>query len=115
MADATNTLILITRDGMGQAPMELGHKLVGKWLELVRQNDQLPGAICFYAQGVHLVAEGSPVLELLEGFEAAGVHLIVCSTCLEFYDLKDKVKVGVVGGMGDIIAAQWKAEKVITL
>jgi hypothetical protein len=41
--------------------------------------------------------------------------LVLCSTCLEYYGLLDQVEVGIVGGMTDIIEAQWRAEKVITL
>jgi hypothetical protein len=41
--------------------------------------------------------------------------LIVCSTCLNYFNLTDKVQVGIVGGMGDILEAQIKADKVITL
>jgi hypothetical protein len=43
------------------------------------------------------------------------VRLIVCSTCLNYFGLTDKVKVGIVGGMADILEAQVRAEKVITL
>jgi len=55
------------------------------------------------------------VLGQLKALEEKGVRLIVCSTCLEYFNLVDKVKVGIVGGMTDIIEAQMKAEKVITL
>ena len=79
------------------------------------QNGTLPGAICFYTDGVKLVVEGSPYLDLLRQLEAQGVHLVVCTTCLKHFDLYDKVAVGTVGGMGDILSAQWTAEKVITL
>jgi hypothetical protein len=41
--------------------------------------------------------------------------LIVCKTCLEYFGLLEKVRVGIVGGMGDIIAAQWLADKVVTI
>jgi len=113
--DGSRTLVLVTREGMGDAEPELSRKLFATWTRLVLENDSLPGAICFYAKGVRMVAEGSPVLETLKAFEAKGVRLIVCSTCLNFYGLVDRVKVGIVGGMGDILAAQWKAEKVIAL
>ncbi|MGE5378982.1 MAG: DsrE family protein [Bacteroidota bacterium] len=43
------------------------------------------------------------------------MRLICCSTCLDYFGLSEKVKVGIVGGMGDIIEAQAKAEKVITI
>ena len=110
-----NTIILITNNGMGKADETLQQKLIGKYFELIQQNDTLPSAICFYTDGVKLVVEGSPVLEQLKALEEAGVRLIVCSTCLEYFGLSEKVKVGIVGGMGDIIEAQVQAEKVITL
>lgn len=110
-----NTIILITNNGMGKADETLQQKLIGKYLELIQQNGSLPNAICFYTDGVKLVVAGSPVLEQLKALEGKGVRLIVCSTCLEYFHLTDKVQVGIVGGMTDIIEAQVKAEKVITL
>jgi sulfur relay (sulfurtransferase) complex TusBCD TusD component (DsrE family) len=47
--------------------------------------------------------------------EEKGVRLIICSTCLHYFGLTDKVRVGIVGGMPDIIEAQTRAGKVITL
>lgn len=110
-----NTVILITNNGMGNADEQLQHTLMIKYLELLMQNKSLPAAICFYTAGVKLVCEGSPVIEQLRSIEEQGVRLIVCSTCLTYYNLNERVRVGVVGGMGDIIEAQTKADKVITL
>ena len=110
-----NLAVFITRDGMGIADAELQHKLIAKWLQLIAEYDPLPGAMCFYTDGVKLVVEGSPVLAELGALEERGVHLILCKTCLDYFGLTDKVRVGVVGGMGDIIAAQWSATKAITL
>jgi len=110
-----NTVIQITNNGMGKADEALQHKLVGKYLELIQLNESLPNAICFYTDGVKLVVEGSPVLKQLGELESKGVRLIVCSTCLEHFNLSDKVQLGIMGGMTDIIEAQIKAEKVITL
>ena len=44
-----------------------------------------------------------------------GVQFIICITCLQYFDLKDKVAVGIQGGMNDILLAQGMAGKVITL
>jgi sulfur relay (sulfurtransferase) complex TusBCD TusD component (DsrE family) len=108
-------VILVNDDGMGKAGQELQHKLMGIYLGLIDQNSLLPSAICFYADGVKLVVEGSPVLDRLQTLESNGVRLVVCRTCLEYYGLLEKVRVGIVGGMTDILEAQWKARKVITL
>jgi len=110
-----NTVILVTNNGMGKADEKLSQTLAGKYFELLSQNGSLPAAICFYTEGVKLVCEDSPVIEQLRKLESSGVHLIVCSTCLNYYGLNEKMTVGIVGGMGDIIEAQIKAKKVITL
>jgi sulfur relay (sulfurtransferase) complex TusBCD TusD component (DsrE family) len=109
------TTLLITHDGLGKADQELQHKLANTYLKLIDEHNLLPAVICFYTEGVKLVVEGSPVLEILSALEEKGVRLIVCNTCLNYYGLLDKVRVGIIGGMADIIEAQWKADRVITL
>lgn len=110
-----NTIILITNEGMGKGERDLQLKLAGKYLELIQLDESLPAAICFYTDGVRLAVSNSPVLEQLRALERKGVRLILCNTCLEHYGLADKVQVGIPGGMTDIIEAQVKASKVITL
>jgi len=75
--------------------------------------EPLPKVICFYTDGVKLACDGSPVLEELAQLEQRGVHLILCQTCLNTFGLSDQVRLGIVGGMGDIITAMWQADKVI--
>ncbi len=110
-----DTVILVTHYGMGHADDALQIKLFKKYLTLLSQNSDLPAAMCFYTRGVELVTEDSPVLSELVTLESQGVRMIVCSTCLEYFGLSDQVKVGIVGGMPDIIEAQGRATKVITL
>jgi intracellular sulfur oxidation DsrE/DsrF family protein len=111
----TNTVILVTRDGMGHSAPDLQHILAAKYFQLLLDDGKLPAAICFYADGVRLVCEGSPALDQLHALETAGVHLIVCNTCLNYHHLTEQRVVGLAGGMGDIIEAQWAADKVITI
>lgn len=110
-----DTVLVITREGMGSADTALQHKLLDKYLRLLVENGSLPAAICFYTDGVKLVVEGSPELQQLSQLEKNGVRLIICSTCLDYFGLTDKVRVGFVGGMPDILEAQVRASKVITL
>jgi len=111
----SDTIILITREGMGSADVTLQHKLLDTYLKLLMENQSLPAAICFYTEGVKLVVEGSPFLEQLSQIEQKGVRLIICSTCLNYFGISEKVRVGIVGGMSDILEAQSRASKVITL
>ncbi len=110
-----DTVILVTNNGMGKGDLALQHKLAAKYFELLTQNTHLPPAICFYADGVKLAVAGSPVLDQLKALETKGTRLLLCSTCLDHYGLGKEVQVGIVGGMTDIIEAQTKAAKVITI
>ena len=85
------------------------------YLHTLHESASRPTEICFYAEGVHLVVEGSPVVHLLKLLAEKGVNLTVCSTCLNFDGLMEKVAVGDKGTMVDIVSAQMQADKVITL
>jgi intracellular sulfur oxidation DsrE/DsrF family protein len=111
----SDTVILVTRNGMGDAEPALQQKLITTYFKLLDENNILPAIICFYANGVKLVVEGSPVLASLQSLESKGVRLVLCSTCLDYTNLADKVQVGIVGGMTDIIEAQRLAGKVISI
>lgn len=111
----SETVLLVTRNGMGDGEPELQQKLITTYFKLLDENQILPAVICFYTNGVKLVVEGSPVIDVLKSLEAKGVRLILCSTCLKYYNLSDQVMVGIVGGMTDILEAQRRASKVISL
>jgi hypothetical protein len=111
----SDTVLLFTRNGLGDAAPELQQMLATTYFKLLVENDFLPAAICFYTEGVRLAVTGSPVLEQLRALEAKGVRLILCSTCLNYFNLAGEVQVGIVGGMTDIIEAQRRAGKVISL
>ena len=108
-------VILIPNNGMGHAPVELGHKLIQTYLGLLDLEDRRPAAICLYGEGVKLATEGSPVLDELCALAGKDIPVIVCTTCLNHFGLLDSLQAGAAGSMKDIIALQWAAKKVITL
>ena len=109
------TVLLVTKYGMGNGAEDLQLTLFGKLLQLLDQSGDPPPVICFYTEGVKLVTEGSPVLEQLSALEKKGTRLVVCSTCLNYYGLADKLEAGIAGGMADILEALARSEKVISL
>lgn len=111
----TSDVILFTRYGMGDGPAELQQNLALKYLSLTLESGILPARILFYTAGVMLACQGSPVLDILARLEAQGVELVLCRTCLDTYEMLDQVRVGVVGGMTDILEALQKTPKVISL
>jgi hypothetical protein len=109
------SVLLFTHYGLGDAPEDLRLTLTVKFLTLVKEAGSLPAKILFYTDGVKLACQGSPVLSLLKAIEAEGVELILCKTCLDYFNLTEKVEVGIVGGMPDIIEAMSRAPKLISL
>lgn len=115
MSEKAPYTILVTRNGMGNADQELQQKLITTYFTLLNESGYLPAVVAFYAEGVKLLVAGSPALPPLQALEARGVRLIACSTCLNHYGLEGQLAVGIPGGMTDIIEAQWRAEKVISI
>lgn len=115
MPDYPSTAIMITHDGMGSATAPLQHRLLKNYLTVLLENEMWPEAICFYGEGVRMVIDSSPVLEELRALAEKGVHLVVCTTCLNYYDYARRRAIGINGSMADIVEAQWRAAKVITL
>jgi intracellular sulfur oxidation DsrE/DsrF family protein len=114
MKNQNHIVLVFKTDGMGSSEDQpLKEKLAKTYLNLAAQMQPLPQMVCFYTDGVKLACEDSPVLEELAALEESGVRLVLCQTCLNAYGLADKVRVGIVGGMGDIITAMWEADKVI--
>ena len=110
------TVFVFTTYGLGQTEnAELKLKLAKKFLALIAEADPLPAQICFYTEGVKLCVRSSSVLDELRALVHKGVELVLCSTCLETFSLREQVAVGIIGGMGDIIAAMTQADKVITV
>ena len=106
-------LVAVETETMGRGSDELGRTLMKGFLFAVGQLPQLPKTILFYNGGAHLTVEGSPVLEDLKKLEAQGVEILTCGTCLNFYGLTDRLAVGGVTNMYDIVERLASAGKVI--
>lgn len=109
-----NTMVLFTRSGMGDAPADLQQKLALTFLTLLGK-DTPPGVIAFYGDGVKLACDGSPVIDQLRTLSDKGTRLVICQTCLDYFGLRESVRVGIIGGMGDIVAGMNAADKVISV
>lgn len=98
---------------MGQGSDELGAILIKGFLYALTQQEHLPDTILFYNGGATIPIEGSVSLEDLRTLEAMGVEILTCGTCLNYYGLTDKLAVGAVTNMYDIVEKLTKAGKVI--
>jgi selenium metabolism protein YedF len=85
---------LIQSEGLGQGDDQLGLMLMANFLRLLGESQDKPSALVFWNGGVKLTCEGSHVLVHLKKLEEQGVEVLACSTCLEYFGLKDNLKVG---------------------
>lgn len=108
-------VIVITSDKLGRGDEALGKVLMKSYTYALTETNPLPKTLMFLNSGVRLTTEGSEVLENLEKLHKAGVEIISCGTCLDFYNLKEKLKVGIVGNMYSIIEKMNVASKVINI
>lgn len=92
-------VVVIASSEMGGGKEELGRTLMKGFIYALGQQDTLPETILFYNGGASLSCEGSPALEDLKSLEAQGVEILTCGTCLDFYNLKSKLRVGDVTNM----------------
>lgn len=115
MKQLENTLLQITHDGMGMGDEMLGRKLITNYLNLLIGEQRIPKFITLYNGGVKLICEGSPTIEQFKTIEGKGAKIIACKTCLNHFELLNKVQVGIPGTMIDIIELQGLAHKVINL
>lgn len=94
-----NVVVAVSANAMGIGDDELAKTLLKGFLYALSQQDQLPRTILFYNGGASVTCEGSPSLEDLKSLEAQGVEILTCGTCLDFYGLKDQLRVGEVTNM----------------
>ena len=79
---------------MGTGDDELGAILMKGFIFALTQQEVLPQTMLFYNSGAFLTCEGSESLEDLKTLEEAGVEILTCGTCLNFYDMADKLVIG---------------------
>lgn len=111
---AGETVYLITKDTLGHGSDELGAILMKSFFYTVRESQPLPRAILLVNGGVRLAVAGSPVLDHLDALAAAGVTVLSCGTCLDYFGLKDRLVIGGVTNMYSILD-QLAAGKAVTL
>ncbi len=108
-------VIAIGSDIMGRGSEELGKILIRAFLSTQKSLAVKPKTIVFFNAGVRLATESSHVLNELHDLEHLGVELLVCGTCLDYFNLKGALRAGVVSNMLDIASALSEAGQVISV
>lgn len=106
-------LVVLSANVMGTGDPKLGTSLMKAFVFALTKQDQLPDTILCYNTGAYLTCAGADTLEDLKLLEAEGVTVLTCGTCLDFYGLKEKLAVGSVTNMYDIVERMENAAQII--
>ena len=106
-------VVVLSANVMGGGEEKLGKALMKAFVFALTKQDMLPETVMCYNSGAYLTCEGSDSLEDFKALEAEGVNIMTCGTCLDFYGIKEKLAVGTVTNMYDIVETMENAKSVI--
>ena len=108
--------VFVGKDHVGEGDPQLGYNLMKMAIYTLSESDDVPASMLFMNGGVKLVAgEEQQIIDSVNKLIEKGCEVLVCGTCLDFYGLKDQLKVGEVSNMYDILGRMQDAAKTITL
>ena len=108
-------MVMCATDRMGFGDDELGLKLMINFLRTLKEMGNELWRLIFVNNGVKLTIAGSEVLDDLRKYEKNGLKIMVCGTCLNYFNLLEKKQVGETTNMLDIVTAMQLADKVINI
>lgn len=110
-----NWALFVGKDFIGDGSYELGNSLMTMFFYTLSESADVPRYILFMNSGVKLAVENDQVIEHLHTLQEKGAEILVCGTCLKFFEMADKLQIGSVSNMYDISERMHMADKVITL
>ena len=106
-------VVVLSANTMGSGDEQLGKKLMKAFVFALTNQDEAPEKVICYNSGAYLTTEDPDTIKDLKSLEEAGTVVMTCGTCLDFYGLKEKLQVGIVSNMYDIVEAQMQAGLII--
>ena len=110
---AEKVVVYINSHLLGVGDEALGSFLMKAFLKTLVDLERRPDRLILINSGVQLASEDSKVLDTLRGLSEEGTEIVSCGTCVDFYGLKDKMKVGVISNMYDIVQSLLGADRLI--
>ena len=107
------TIVVIDSDKMGDGDEEFSKTLLKGFIYALSSQDIPPAKILFYNTGVRITTEGSASIEDSNVLVNAGAKIYSCGACLNNYGLTEKLLVGEVTNMYDIVSYLMEADLVI--
>lgn len=110
---SATTVVLVSAATMGSGNDELGRILLRNFLLTLAELEIPPATIYFINDGVKLTVDGADTVEILQKLSDLGIDLAACGLCLDFFKLREKVAVGRITNMLDIVQGMANAGSVL--
>ena len=95
-------VVLLSDNHMGRGDDVLGDILIRSFVHTLLQLKPLPDTVICYNAGVKLAMKDSVVLDDLQQLAKDGVDILVCGTCVNYFEISDQVAAGHISNMYDI-------------
>jgi selenium metabolism protein YedF len=107
------TVFVIASNVMGYGNDDLGALLMKAFIHTSVDLEQGPDIMIFYNTGVKLTTADSGVVDDLKALEERGVKILVCGTCVNFFELTGKLGAGTISNMYDIAGVLSRAGRIV--
>lgn len=108
-----DTLYYVRSDSLGVDP-EIGTRLAQAFWNTFHERVEKPVGLAFANRGIFLALDDSPVLEGLKQLEEKGCRIYVCASCMDFYEVRERLAVGEPGSIPLLQQLMCDAAKVVT-
>jgi len=112
---AVRLVVVLSDNHMGRGDDVLGDALIRAFIHTLAQIKPLPETIICYNAGVKLASKESAVLDDLQQLAKAGVDILVCGTCVNYFGLGDRIAAGRISNMYDIAETMAGAARLVRL
>lgn len=107
--------VVVGKDELGDGEQELGKILIKSYFFALSESEIIPDDLIFLNSGVKLTIEGAATVDSINKLQERGTKIQVCGTCLDYYNIKDKLQVGEISNMYSIVETMNSSHKIINL
>ncbi|MHB8829183.1 MAG: sulfurtransferase-like selenium metabolism protein YedF [Syntrophales bacterium] len=108
------TLVAVLSDNrMGRGDDILGDVLIRAFIHTLTELNPLPATIICYNAGVKLAVKDSAALDDLQQLAQAGVDILLCGTCVNYFGLSNQIAAGRISNMYEILETMADAARLV--
>jgi intracellular sulfur oxidation DsrE/DsrF family protein len=95
--------VVFRSERAGEDNPVLGDRLMIEFCQALLAHPDAPQALLFYNSGVHLVLDGSPVLDIIRQLAGRGSEVLACRTSLQLLAAESQPAVGRAAALAELV------------